>query len=140
MRSTLLSYVARAVLPMILVFALFLLLRGHDAPGGGFIAGLVTSLAAVLAALALGLEAVQAALSPIVRPMPWIGLTIAAASGLPAVARGQSFLTHYQLELRVTEHLELQVATTLLFDVGVYLVVVGVASTVLWAFAGEAPP
>jgi multicomponent Na+:H+ antiporter subunit B len=140
MRSPLLSGIATGVLPLIVVFALFLLLRGHDAPGGGFIAGLVTSVAAVLAALAFGVETVRAGLAPLVRPMPWIGLTVAAASGLPAVARGQRFLTHYHVQIRFTGDLALPLSTTLLFDVGVYLVVVGAAIMMLGAFAAEAPP
>ncbi|WP_437909662.1 MnhB domain-containing protein [Sorangium sp. So ce327] len=140
MRSPFLSYVATGVLPLIVVFALFLLLRGHDAPGGGFIAGLVTTIAFVLAALAFGAGTVRAALPPLACRMPWIGLLVAAASGLPAVARGQSFLTHYHVPIGAAEAPALRLSTTLLFDVGVYLTVVGAAIQVLDAFAAEAPP
>ncbi|AUX42063.1 cation:proton antiporter [Sorangium cellulosum] len=140
MRSPFLSRVATGVLPLAVVLALFLLLRGHDAPGGGFIAGLVTAIAFVLAALAFGADTVRTALTPIVCRMPWIGLLVALASGLPAVARGQGFLTHYHLQIGVTDPPALRLSTTLLFDVGVYLAVVGAAALVLDAFAAEAPP
>ncbi|AUX29054.1 MULTISPECIES: MnhB domain-containing protein [Sorangium] len=140
MRSPFLSYVATGVLPLIVVFALFLLLRGHDAPGGGFIAGLVTTIAFVLAALAFGAGTVRAALPPLACRMPWIGLLVAAASGLPAVARGQGFLTHYHVQIGAAEAPALRLSTTLLFDVGVYLTVVGAAIKALDAFAAEAPP
>ncbi|WP_437492083.1 MnhB domain-containing protein [Sorangium sp. So ce1014] len=139
MRSPFLSYVAAGVLPLITVLALFLLLRGHDAPGGGFIAGLVTTIAFVLAALAFGVGTVRAALAPLACRLPWLGLLVAAASGLPAVARGQAFLTHYHLQIGAADAPALRLSTTLLFDAGVYLTVVGAAIKVLDAFAAEAP-
>lgn len=131
MRSPLLTWIAGGVLPVQLVFAIFLLLRGHDEPGGGFVAGLVTACAAALAALAFGRAPVQRALAPLLRPLPWIGLTLAALSGLVAVARGQSFLTH----ARVRAALALDLSTTLLFDTGVFLVVVATGVMILGAFA-----
>ncbi|WP_437590332.1 MnhB domain-containing protein [Sorangium sp. So ce1000] len=140
MRSPFLSQVAIGVLPLIVVFALFLLLRGHDAPGGGFIAGLVTTIAFVLAALAFGAGSVRAALNPLACRMPWVGLFVAAASGLPAVARGRGFLTHYHVQIGGAETPAFHLSTTLLFDVGVYLTVVGAAIKVLDAFAAEASP
>jgi multisubunit Na+/H+ antiporter MnhB subunit len=96
--------------------------------------------AALLAALAFGRARVQRALSPIVRPLPWIGLAVAAASGLVAVARGASFLTHYHAHAAVSRHVTLDISTTLLFDVGVYLVVVGASSMILGAFAEAESP
>lgn len=140
MRSPFLSTAATGMLPLIAVFALFLLLRGHDAPGGGFIAGLVTTIAFVLAALAFGAGTVRAALAPLACRLPWIGLLVAVASGVPAVARGQSFLTHDHLEIDLADAPALRLSTTLVFDVGVYLTVVGAAIKVLDAFAAEAPP
>ncbi|KYG04833.1 MnhB domain-containing protein [Sorangium cellulosum] len=140
MRSPFLSAAATGMLPLIAVFALFLLLRGHDAPGGGFIAGLVTTIALVLAALAFGAGTVRAALAPLACRLPWIGLLVAAASGVPAVARGQGFLTHHHVQIDLPDAPALRLSTTLLFDVGVYLTVVGAAIKVLDAFAAEAPP
>jgi multicomponent Na+:H+ antiporter subunit B len=138
-RSQLLIRVAAGALPVILVFAVYLLLRGHDAPGGGFIAGLVTSVAAVLSALAFGLNGALRCLAPVVRRMLWIGLLVAAASGLVSVAHGDAYFTHYHVQIGVTEHLALYLSTALLFDVAVYAVVVGAAITMLGAFAAESP-
>ncbi len=140
MRSLQLKRIAGGVLPAQLLFAAFLLLRGHDAPGGGFIAGLVTASAVVLAALAFGRPVVQRALAPVVRPLPWIGLAVAATSGVIAVARGESFLTHHHAHASISPHVTIHLSTTLLFDIGVYLVVVGTSSTILGAFAEGPPP
>ena len=128
MRSLLLDQVVRGVLPMLLVFAAFLLLQGHDAPGGGFVAGLVTTAAAVLAALAFGVAEARRTIVPIARPLPRIGLVVAAGSGLVAVARGDAFLTHASLAI----------PTTMIFDAGVFLVVAGASILILAAFAGGA--
>lgn len=134
-RSPLLRQVVALALPVQILFATFLLLRGHDAPGGGFVAGLVTAAAVVLTALTLGRPAATRALGPIVRPLPALGLAVALGSGLVAVARGESFLTHDHDRLVVTPHLAITLSTTLIFDVGVYLVVVGVTTVILATLA-----
>lgn len=136
-RSPLLRQVAAFALPVQIMLAVFLLLRGHDAPGGGFVAGLVTAAAVVLTALTLGRPAATRALGPIVRPLPALGLAVALGSGLVAVARGEGFLTHEHQRV-VTPHLTITLSTTLLFDVGVYLAVVGV-TTVILATLAEGP-
>lgn len=134
-RSPLLRQVVALALPVQIMFAAFLLLRGHDAPGGGFVAGLVTTAAVVLAALTFGRPAVDRALGPIVRPLPVLGLAVALGSGLVAVARGEGFLTHGHHRVVVTPHLAITLSTTLIFDVGVYLVVVGVTTVILATLA-----
>ncbi|MGK4002128.1 MnhB domain-containing protein [Sorangium sp. So ce1036] len=140
MRSLILDTVTRGILPVTTLFALYLLLRGHDHPGGGFIAGLVTSVAIVLEALAFGAARTEAALARALRPAAWIGLALAAGTGLLSTAAGDGFLVHYRAEVRVSAARTLHPTTTLLFDIGVYLVVVGVTATVLSLFAREGPP
>lgn len=137
MRSLILRKVAQSVLPMATLFALYLLLRGHNHPGGGFIAGLVTAAAIVLQALSFGAEATRRRLEPAVRLFAWVGLAVAAAAGLPALLRGEPFLKHYHGYLPVPGHDPVHLSTTLVFDVGVYLVVVGVTTTMLAVFAEE---
>jgi multisubunit Na+/H+ antiporter MnhB subunit len=129
MRSLLLDQVARGILPMLLLFSAFLLVRGHDAPGGGFVAGLVTATAAVLAALAFGVAGARRTIVRVARPLPWIGLVVAALSGLVAVVRGDAFLTHEPLRG------PLAIPTTMIFDAGVYLVVAGATILILAAFS-----
>lgn len=134
MKSFLLHQVAKGVLPVIVVFAIYLLLRGHDAPGGGFVAGLVTTAAMVLHALADD-ERDKRPGSSRVWKSTWIGLFVAAGSGLVAVSAGAPFLTHYHFDVGNSA---LSFSTTLVFDVGVFLVVVGSMSTALAVFAEDA--
>ena len=94
MRSIILQKVAQAVLPVIALFAVYLLLRGHNAPGGGFIAGLVTASATILIALAYGADWARERLAPIILPSFFLGLPIAALSGMIAIFMGEPFLTH----------------------------------------------
>jgi len=117
-----------------LLLAVYLLLRGHDAPGGGFIAGLVTSAAVITRSLSFGFERTRRALQPLVRPATGAGLLLAVTTGLAAVARGRPFLTHDQITISLSASSRLHLSTTLLFDAGVYLVVVGATVTLLDAF------
>jgi multicomponent Na+:H+ antiporter subunit B len=133
-RSLILERVARWLLPVATLFALYLLLRGHNQPGGGFIAGLVTGCAVVLQAMAFGARRTRRHLAPLMRVAPWVGVTIALASGLVAVAVGQPFLTHYHQYVPLGAN-RVFLSTTLIFDIGVYLAVVGVAATVANLFA-----
>ncbi|MDI1483621.1 MnhB domain-containing protein [Polyangium sp. y55x31] len=137
MNSFLLRQVARGVLPVAVLFAVYLLLRGHDAPGGGFVAGLVTSAAVILHALA-NVAPHKRRRRPRVLRSVWIGLLVAAGTGLVAVAAGKPFLTHSHFDIG-SGHGALHLSTTLLFDVGVFLVVVGSTITALAAFAEEEP-
>jgi multicomponent Na+:H+ antiporter subunit B len=130
-RSLILDRVARGILPVAVLFALYLLLRGHDAPGGGFIAGLVTSVAILLEALAFGAARTEASLSRALRPTAWLGLALAAASGLWGTVRGRGYLAHDHFEIELGAGRSVHLSTTLLFDLGVYLVVIGVTATML---------
>jgi multicomponent Na+:H+ antiporter subunit B len=135
MRSLILLKVARGVLPVTTLFALYLLLRGHNEPGGGFIAGLVTASAVVLQALAFGAAATRERLTPLLGPFPWVGLVVAAAAGALAVLWGDPFLTHYHWYLPLPGGGYYHLSTTLLFDIGVYMVVVGTAAMLVATFA-----
>lgn len=133
MKSFLLRQVAKGVLPVIMVFAIYLLLRGHDAPGGGFVSGLVTTAAMVLHALAHDERDKRHGSSHVWRST-WIGLLVATGSGLVAVGAGAPFLTHYHFDVGDGA---LSFSTTLVFDIGVFLVVIGSMSTALAVFAED---
>ena len=137
MRSLILRKVALSILPVTTLFALYLLLRGHNHPGGGFIAGLVTSAAVILQGLAFGASWSHSRLGRVLRPAPWVGLAIAIGAGAIPLFRGDGFLTHYHAYVAVPNREPVHLATTLLFDVGVYLVVVGIAATLLRVFSEE---
>ena len=124
-----LRHAARLVLPLALVLSGYLFWRGHNLPGGGFIAGLVTAAALVLQSMALGQARAESLLRAAGgrRFIRWIGvgLSIAGLTGLGAFAFGQPFLTsafgHPVLPLLG----ELPLASAALFDLGVYITVVG---------------
>ena len=122
---------ARLLMPLLLLFSVFLLLRGHNQPGGGFVGGLVAASAFALYGLACGIERARRAL--LVQPLTLlgVGLSIALVSGLPAVLRGQAFLTA-QWILGVVA-----VGTPMIFDVGVFLVVTGVVLMMIFSLAEE---
>jgi multicomponent K+:H+ antiporter subunit A len=120
---------ARMLLPLALVVTLYIFMRGHNQPGGGFIAGLITAVALVLQYMAMGQSRAEALLradggSRFVR---WIGigLGIAGLTGIGAFALGQPFLTSAHGHPSVPLLGELPLATAALFDLGVYITVVG---------------
>jgi multicomponent K+:H+ antiporter subunit A len=120
---------ARLVLPLALVVTLYIFMRGHNQPGGGFIAGLITAVALVLQYMAMGQSRAETLLradggSRFVR---WIGmgLGIAGLTGIGAFALGQPFLTSANGHPYVPLLGELPLATAALFDLGVYITVVG---------------
>ena len=122
---------ARLMMPLLLVFAVFLLFRGHNQPGGGFVGGLVAAAAFALYAIAFGVQRARQAL--LVRPMTLLGtgLLIAVMSGLPSVVRGRPFLTAFWTSG------DIAVGTPALFDVGVFLVVTGVVLMMIFSLAEE---
>jgi multicomponent Na+:H+ antiporter subunit A len=122
---------ARLLMPLLLLFALFLLWRGHNEPGGGFVGGLVASAAFSLYLIAYGVERARRAL--IIRPgtLLGVGLLTALISGIPAALRGQPFLTaQWTVE-------PIHVGTPVLFDIGVFLVVTGVMLMMIFSLAEE---
>lgn len=138
MRSLILHKVARAVLPVTTLFAIYLLLRGHNEPGGGFIAGLVTASGVMLQGLAFGVARTRQRLGPLLRSAAWVGLAVAAVTGLAPVLWGLPFLTHGHTYLPVPGGEPVHLSTTLVFDVGVYMAVVGVTATLMSVFAEAA--
>lgn len=119
--SLILSSLARYVLWACLLLSVFVLLRGHNEPGGGFIGGLIGALGFVFHAIALGPAETRRLLR--LEPIAWagLGLLLATLSGLPALLiHAEPFLTHQWIT-------GLPIGTAIPFDVGVYLVVVGFA-------------
>ncbi len=137
MSSSILRTATRLLMPLLLLFALFLLFRGHNAPGGGFVAGLVVAAAFVLHALAYGIPASRRALlvpPPMLLP---IGLSVALLSGIPAVVLGMPFMTALWTTVG-TGSAGIAVGTPLVFDIGVFLAVVGVVLTIVFTLGDVA--
>ena len=120
---------ARVVLPLAMVVTLYIFMRGHNLPGGGFIAGLITAVALVLQYMALGQSRAEAVLRAQGgrRFVRWIGagLGVAGLTGAGAFLFGQPFLTSAHGHPTLPVLGELPLATAALFDLGVYITVVG---------------
>ena len=123
-RSIVLETTVSVLYWVMLAAALWLLLRGHNAPGGGFVAALVAVAASAAHALVFGPAAARARLPLAPLGLAALGLALAAASGLPALALDEPFLTHWWGQFGA-EPLALKVSTVLLFDLGVALCVWG---------------
>ena len=131
----LLRRVARLVLPIALLLSVYIYWRGHGLPGGGFIAGLVTAAALVLQYMALGQARAEALLRGAGgrRFVRWIGIGLGLAwlTGVGAFAFGRPFLTSAHGHPTVPLLGELPLATAALFDLGVYVTVVGATMLML---------
>ncbi len=130
MSSIILRTTARGLLPLALMLSLFLLLRGHNEPGGGFVGGLSAAAAFALYAYAFGTSAARSLLRVPPERLAAAGLLAAVASALPAPLNGLPFMEGLWggTPLPVLG----KVGTPLLFDTGVYLVVFGVMLTMLF--------
>ncbi|QIQ86911.1 monovalent cation/H+ antiporter subunit A [Erythrobacter sp.] len=128
----------RLILPLALAVALYIFLRGHNLPGGGFIAGLVFSIALLIQYMASGFEWAEERRRTERHALISAGVLIAAATGLGSLAFGKPFLTsafdYYHLPLIG----EIELATALLFDIGVALTVVGAVMLALAQLSGAA--
>ncbi len=133
--SLILATATRYQLPLLLLFSIFLLLRGHNEPGGGFVGGLVAAAAFALYALAYDVDSTYAILKVRPRNLIGIGVLMAAFSGVISLLVGKPFLT--ALWLKQPLPVLGKVGTPLLFDVGVYFVVLGVTLMIIFALAEE---
>jgi len=130
MQSYILKAATRLLVGLILVFSVYLLFRGHNAPGGGFSAALVAGTAFALFAIAAGPGPVRQALRIEPRVLIAWGLLLAVGSGLIAVLTGRPYLTGLWWTPAVLDG-ALAVGTPLFFDIGVFLVVLGTILTLL---------
>lgn len=132
MNSLILRTATRLLIAVLLLLSLFLLFRGHDLPGGGFIGGLVAAAAIALYAIAYGAEAAYGLLRLPPRTLMGVGLAAASVAGGLAAFAGAPFLTGLWW-IRDIGPITVKLSTPLLFDVGVYLVVIGVVLTMLFS-------
>ena len=134
MSTLILRTATRLLVPLLLLFSLFLLWRGHHEPGGGFVGGLVAATAFVLIALAQGPAIARQVLR--VRPtrLVPVGLATSLGAGCLALTRGEPFLTGLWMK---SADAVLPLGTPLLFDLGVYLTVMGVVLAMLLALMEE---
>lgn len=126
-----LSQVTRFLLPLALMVAVYLFLRGHNAPGGGFIAGLVAAVALILQYMASGIAWSQRQWRQAFHPLIAFGVLIAAATGAGSLVLNHPFLTSTFGHVTLPVVGEFELASAMLFDLGVFLTVVGVIMLIL---------
>ncbi|WP_458094362.1 monovalent cation/H+ antiporter subunit A [Roseomonas sp. WA12] len=129
--------IMRMMFPVICAVAIFLLLRGHDLPGGGFAAGLMMSIAILLQYMAGGTRWVDDHLR--VHPLRWMGagLLLAVGTGAGAMVAGRPFLTSYFAYADLGWLGKLPMASAVLFDLGVFALVFGATVLMLIAIAHQ---
>ncbi|HET9818701.1 MAG TPA: monovalent cation/H+ antiporter subunit A [Rhodanobacteraceae bacterium] len=125
------------IAPLIALFALHLFLRGHNLPGGGFVAGITVTMTLIVLYMAGGTRWLEARLR--IAPARWIGmgLLLAIATGLAAVVLGDRFLTSYHGRWTVPVLGEIPFNSALLFDLGVFAVVTGASALMLVVLAHQ---
>ncbi len=131
------TVIARLLFPIALVVAAHLFMRGHNEPGGGFVAGLVVAIAFLMQSLFAGTRWVEAR-APL-KPARWIatGLLLASLTGLGAALLGYPFLTSHTAHLTLPWLGEVHVPSAAFFDAGVLAVVVGATLLILTALAHQ---
>lgn len=137
--SLILRVAARFLVPLLLLFSLFMLLRGHNLPGGGFVGGLVAACAFVLYALAAGVEEARSMLRVEPHTLLGVGLACAYGAGLLALLQGRPFLTGLWMDLHLPMLGDLHLGSTLIFDIGVMFVVVGTVLLMVFSVEDRLP-
>lgn len=123
MNTLILATIIRILIPLCTVLSLYLLIRGHNLPGGGFIGALVLAIALLFYAMIFGVDKTKQMFS--INPMKLIGLglLLALLSALPALLVGEPLFTAQWLQSDIV--LITKIGTPLVFDIGVYLLVIG---------------
>ena len=137
-RSVIFDMVTRAVFPVVLVVSVYIALRGHNAPGGGFAGGLIAGIAFVMRFLAGGSPPLQRDRSLPTSALIGIGLLLALGTGLAPLVLGGEFLDHDLAYLHLPVIGEVELVSAALFDIGVYILVLGVVLSVLTHLGAEA--
>ncbi|MEO9077569.1 MAG: Na+/H+ antiporter subunit B [Gelidibacter sp.] len=137
MKTIILRTASNYLLPLLLLFSLFILLRGHYLPGGGFVGGLIASIAFVLHAFANGLENTKHLLRFHPGFLMPVGLLVAFFAGIsPMILSELPFMTGIWFEEPIS--VVGMVGSALFFDIGVYLVVIGVSLTIIFSITESA--
>jgi len=138
MNSVILLAGTRFLAGLLLLFSIYMLLRGHNEPGGGFIGGLIGATGFVLYTIACGVASARRALRVLPQNIAFVGLGIALLSGVLSVFFADAPFTGQWLFLGATETDKgLPLSTVLIFDIGVYLVVFGSILALVFAMEEE---
>ena len=141
MNTIIFRTVAPLIVATMLVFSVYVCLRGHNEPGGGFIGGLIAASAIAVLGMATGAGEARRALRVDPLALAGLGVAIATLSGLLSIFNGNPFMTSIWLYLNLGEAI-VPLSTPLIFDIGVYCVVFGTIASIALALEsddGEAP-
>ncbi|MEW5249790.1 Na+/H+ antiporter subunit B [Microbulbifer discodermiae] len=134
MNSVVLQTATRALVALLLMFSVYMLIRGHNQPGGGFIAGLIAAAAFTLFALAWGATAARSALRVQPGTLAALGVLLAGASAMVAGLAGEPLFTGQWLFLGGADgDKKVALSSVLVFDIGIYLAVLGAALVLIFA-------
>jgi multicomponent Na+:H+ antiporter subunit B len=134
MNTLILRTVTPLITALMLLFSLFVLLRGHNEPGGGFIGGLIAASAFSIYGIAFGVQAVRRALWAHPLSIAGAGLLMSCLSGFVSAFAGVPFMTGLWIYPHILG-VEVPLATVVTFDIGVYLVVVGAITSIALSLA-----
>ncbi|MBQ2263094.1 MAG: Na+/H+ antiporter subunit B [Loktanella sp.] len=138
MKSIILIAGSRLLVALLVVFSAYMLLRGHNQPGGGFIGGLVAATGFVIFAIACGTEDARRALRFKPTDIAAVGLGMALFAGIMAAIWSDAFFTGQWLFINATpEDKGIPLSSVLIFDVGVFLVVLGSVLSIVFALEEE---
>ena len=129
MNTVIFRTMAPLIVAIMLVFAVYICLRGHNEPGGGFIGGLIAASSIAILGMAKGAPATRRALRVDPMAIAGFGVIIAALSGIVSLFTGNPFMTSHWLYLDLGET-TVPLSTPLVFDIGVFLVVFGTISAI----------
>lgn len=131
------AVLVRLLLPFATMVSIYLFIRGHNEPGGGFVAGLVFSVALLLQYIISGTQWVEAHMP--LYPRRWIGLGLlfALLTGLGAITAGYPFLTSHTFHFSLPWIGQIHLASATFFDIGVFTLVVGSTLLILTAIAHQ---
>ena len=135
--SLILRTATRYMQPLLILFSIFLLLKGHNEPGGGFTGGLVAAAAFALYAIAYDVPEARRMLMVDPHVLIGLGLLLAVGSAVVSLFMGQPFMTGQWMDLVVPGFGTFALGTPFFFDVGVYLDVVGVTLMIIFNLAEE---
>lgn len=135
MRTLILATILRVLTPLFISFSLYMFFRGHDNPGGGFIAGLIASIPFMLHSMVFGYRRTMKVYRIRPRLLAGLGLLLALVSGMFAVAKGDPYLTSIWMEEKLP--FVGKIGTPIFFDFGVMLVVFGVVLEITFLLTDE---
>lgn len=139
-RSFILETLIDLIVRTALVFSMFLLFSGHNAPGGGFVAGLVYAISLILKYVAGGRDEMREIMPVSAEALLAIGLSISLLTGLTGWLWGDAFLTSSYVETEVPVLGMVKLSSTLPFDIGVFTIVVGMVASLVSSFGESETP